>query len=113
MTLAAYQDNNTEALNHFARGSRTGTRTAANFTITLGFAPKYIKVVNLTDRVQAEYFVNSALDAGNNGKGLLRVAAGTTTYADVGIAVSGKTFTVTVATAGLETDDDDVIWEAR
>lgn len=97
---------------HFACGTRTGTRTAADFTITLGFDPKYIKVINLTDRVQAEHFVDAALDGGSNAKSLVTVAAGTRTYAAAGIAVGNRAFTVTVATAGLETDDDNVYWEA-
>lgn len=111
MALVSSQDNQTDGLVRVARGTRTGTRTAANFTITLGFDPKYVKVINLTDRIQAELFVNSALGT-SNAEELLRVADGTTTYASAGIAVSNNTFTVTVATAGLETDDDDVYWEA-
>jgi len=100
-------------------GSRTGTRTAADFTITLGFAPKYVRVVNLTDRVEAEYWVDSNLDsASSNVKGLKTVAAGTRTYEDIGITVlptegaSGRQFTVDVSDANLETDDDDVVWMA-
>ncbi len=98
----------------YAHGSRTGVRTAANFTITLGFLPTHIRVTNLTDRVEALQVVDANLDGGLNAKGLLQVAAGTTTYADTGITVdaSEKGFTVVVATAGLETDDDEVIWEA-
>ncbi len=107
MALTATQDN-MSGIRHVARGSRTGTRTAANFTVTLGFAPKYVKVTNLTDRVSAEWF-----DKGDNSKQLLTVAAGTRTYEASGIAVSGDAFTVTVATKGLETDDDDVVWEAH
>jgi hypothetical protein len=102
-----------------AMGSRTGTRTAANFTITTGFAPKYVRVVNLTDRVEIEYFVDSNLDAtSGNVFGLKTVAAGTRTYEAGGISVlttegaSGRQFAVTVATAGLETDNDDVVWIA-
>lgn len=102
-----------------AMGSRTGTRTAADFTITLGFAPKYIRVVNLTDRVEAEYWVDSNLDSvSSNVYGLKSVAAGDKTYADVGITVlttegtSGRQFTVDVSDAGLETDNDDVVWMA-
>lgn len=107
MALASTQ--HYSSVKNFARGSRTGTRTAANFTITLGFAPKYIKVTNLTDRVSGEWYAESPA-----GTQLLTVAAGTRTYADTGIALStdGNGFTVTVATAGLETDNDDVIWEA-
>jgi hypothetical protein len=54
------------------------------------------------------------LDGGSNAKSLLTVAAGTRTYAAAGIALDADTkgFTVTVATASLETDNDDVYWEA-
>lgn len=108
------QDNIPDALSgvHYATGILYGTYTAANFTITLGFAPKKVRVINLTDRVEAIHYVNALLDAGNNAKSLLTLANGTVTYEASGIAVSGKTFTVTVATKGLQTDNDDVLWEA-
>lgn len=107
----------------YAYGVRTGVRTAANFTINLGFKPSKIRVVNLTDRVEAVHHVDPeaatgtttfGLDAGANAKSLVTVAAGTRTYAAAGIALTSDKmgFTVTVATAGLETDDDDVLWEA-
>jgi hypothetical protein len=60
----------------------------------------------LLDAIQA---IATAIDAD---------AAGTRTYEDVGFSIltgegaSGRQFTVTVATAGLETDDDDVVWIA-
>ena len=102
----------------FACGARTGTRTAADFTISVGFAPKKVRVVNLTDKVQAEYWVDSNLDStSGNVYGLVTAANGDATYAVNGISVdsdeagSGRSFTVTVATASLETDDDDVVWE--
>ena len=107
MALTATQHNMND-VRHAVRGSRTGVRTAANFTITLGFEPKYVKVTNLTDRISAEWF-----SEGDNTKQLLTVAAGTRTYEASGIAVSGNAFTVTVATQSLETDDDDVVWEAH
>lgn len=108
------QDNVPDALSgvHYASGVLYGTYTAADFTITLGFAPKKVRVVNLTDRVEAIHYVNALLDGGSNAKSLLSVAAGTMTYEAAGIAVSGKSFTVTVATKGLQTDNDDVFWEA-
>ena len=115
--MALVSTNIVQGDSRFAMGSRTGTRTAANFTITTGFAPKYIKVVNLTDRTEGEYWVDSNLDAtSGNVLGLKTVAAGDKTYVDTGIAVettegaSGRQFTVTVATASLETDNDDVVW---
>lgn len=113
MALASAQDNFPASSGQYATGTRTGTRTAADFSIDLGFTPKKIRVVNLTDRVDATLFVDSALGT-SNVEGLLQVAAGTTTYADVGITLGadGRSFDVVVATAGLETDNDDVVWEA-
>lgn len=95
------------------RGSRTGSRTAsATWTIDVGFTPALVRVINLTDRVQAEQINDANLDGGSNAKGLVRVAAGTTTYEATGIVISDRGFTVTSATVGLETDNDDVVWEA-
>ena len=107
----------------YAYGIRTGVRTAADFTINLGFRPKKIRVVNLTDRIEATHYVDPApvvgtdtygLDLGLNAKSLVTVAAGTRTYAAAGIALTtdGMGFTVTVATASLETNDDDCLFEA-
>ena len=103
----------------FECGSRTGTRTAADFTITVGFAPKKIRVINLTDRTSAEYWVDSGLDSvSSNVKCLKVVAAGTATYEDCGVTIlttegtSGRQFSIDISDADLETDDDDVVWEA-
>lgn len=107
----------------YSYGIRTGVRTAADFTITLGFKPIKIRVVNLTDRIEATHYVDPApvtgtttygLDAGANAKSLVTVANGTRTYAAAGIALTsdGLGFTVTIATAGLESNDDDTLWEA-
>ena len=107
----------------YAYGIRTGARTAADFTITLGFKPQVIRVVNLTDRIEATHYVDPGaatgtttygLDAGANAKSLLTVADGTRTYAAAGIALTsdGLGFTVTVATASLEVTDKDTLWEA-
>jgi len=107
----------------YSYGIRTGVRTAADFTITLGFRPIKIRVINLTDKVMAEHFVDPApvtgtttygLDAGANAKSLVTAVDGTMTYEAAGIALTsdGLGFTVTVATKGLETSDDDTFWEA-
>jgi hypothetical protein len=98
----------------FAWGTRTGTRTAADFTVTLGFQPTHIRVVNLTSRAEALYIVEPNLDGGSNGKGVLTVAAGTRTYADVGISLTsdGLGFAVDVSVATLESDNCDLYWEA-
>lgn len=102
-----------EARRH-ACGLRTGARTAADFSIDLGFTPTHIRVVNLTDRIEALHVLNAALDGGSNAKSLLTVATGTRTYAAAGISLDtdGRGFTVDVSVATLETDNDDVYWEA-
>jgi hypothetical protein len=101
-----------EAKRH-ACGTRTGTRTEADFSIDLGFTPTCIKVINLTDRIQSTLIIDSTLDAGANVKGLRVVSAGTTTYAAVGITLDAdeRGFSVAIAVA-LITDNDDVYWEA-
>lgn len=107
----------------YAYGIRTGVRTAADFTITLGFAPTKIRVVNLTDRIEATHYVDPGaatgtttygLDAGANAKSLVTVAAGTRTYEAAGISLTsdGVGFTVDVSVKTLETDNDDTLWEA-
>ena len=107
----------------YAYGIRTGVRTAADFTITLGFKPTKIRVVNLTDRIEATHYVDPTrvvgtdtygLDAGANAKSLVTVAAGTRTYEAAGISLSsdGLGFVVDVSVKTLETDDDDTYWEA-
>lgn len=107
----------------YAYGIRTGVRTAADFTINLGFRPTKIRVVNLTDRIEATHYVDPSpvtgtdtygLDAAANAKSLVTVAAGTRTYEAAGIALTtdGMGFVVDVSIKTLETDDDDTLWEA-
>jgi len=96
-----------------ACGTRTGTRTEADFNILLGFKPVCIKVINLTDRIQNIQIVDATLDGGSNAKGIRVVAAGTTTYAATGVSLGAdeRSFDVDISVA-LVTDDDDVYWEA-
>lgn len=98
----------------YAWGTRTGTRTAADFTVDTGFRPSHVRVVNLTSRAEALHVVDPNLDAGVNIKSLLTVAAGTRTYADAGITLIASTlgFAVDVSVASLETNDCDLYWEA-
>jgi len=107
----------------YSYGIRTGVRTAADFTIDLGFRPTKIRVVNLTDRIEATHYVDPSpvtgtttygLDAGANAKSLVTVAAGTRTYEAAGISLTsdGMGFIIDVSVKTLETDDDDTLWEA-
>ena len=72
----------------------TDSAAAAVATITLGFIPRHIKFVNLTDRITDEWF--EGMSAANS---LHIVAAGTQTLETTnGITVSGNTFTLTATT---------------
>jgi len=112
----------------YAFGYRTGTRTAADFEIALGFKPTKIRVVNLTDRIEATHYVDDAaysevvgvdthqygLDASSNAKSLVTAATGACTYEAAGISLTddGLGFAVDVSVKTLETDNDDCMWEA-
>jgi hypothetical protein len=111
MTLAATQQNQLAPV-QCARGSRTGARTEADFTITLPFNPKYVKVVNVTDRITAEWFDEALVPGAGNTAQFLTVAAGTRTFEAAGISVANNVVSVTVATKGLATDNDITVWEA-
>ena len=107
----------------YSSGIRSGLATAVDFTINLGFRPKKIRVINLTDRLEAEHFVDpvrvtgtdtKGLDVGVNVKSLRTVETGVRTYADAGISLTsdGLGFTVDVSVANLHGDADDCVWEA-
>lgn len=72
----------------------TDASAAAALTISLGFTPRYVRFVNLTDRITDEWFDGMA-----SASSLHTVAAGTMTLeATNGIAVSGNSFTLTATT---------------
>lgn len=70
----------------------TGTVAARKFTV--GFRPRYVKVVNETDRIQEEWFEGMA-----DAEGLLQIAAGTKTL----ITTNGITPAADGFTFGLNT----------
>ena len=114
MALVSRKINQVQEGVRYASGSRTGIRTAADFTIALGFAPTHVRVVNLTDSIEALQIVNSDLDGGSNAKGIIQIATGVTTYAATGISLTDdeKGFAVDVSVINIETANDDVYWEA-
>lgn len=95
MALTTNTQSNSNGVNCFAVGKITSDASAAAaVTITLGFTPRYIKFVNLTDRITEEWFEGMA-----SASSLHTVAAGTMTLETVnGIAVSGSSFTLTAVT---------------
>lgn len=86
-----------DALNtvRMATGRILDTGTVAAMTITLGFTPRYIRVVNNTSNDEEVWIEGMAAASANK-----RVAAGTQTLiTSNGITVSGNTFII-----GLDTD---------
>ena len=108
---------------HYVCFTGTGTYTAADFVIDasdgLGFTPFKVRVCNLTDRNETVAINAAAFNATGTidtmvatDEGLKTVAAGTRTYADHGVAITGKReITIDVSVAGPITDNDDFIIE--
>ncbi len=100
--------NNPHGIAAFAQGSITGTYTAADVTLTLGFKPKYFKVVNATDRLTQEWYAGM-----NKGDFLETAAAGTQTLeTDDKLVVNDDGTVNLVANGGIITDNDTVVWVA-
>lgn len=95
MALTTNTQSNSEGISNTAIGQVvTDSASAAAATFTLGFAPRYVRFVNLTDRIQDEWF--EGMSAANS---LHTVAAGTVTLETTnGVTVSGSTFTLTATT---------------
>ncbi len=100
---------NSDGANHQAFGSRSGTRTAANFTISLGFRPSYVKVQNLTDGLSHEW--TEGMNAGDFIETTFSTGA-MTVQTDDKLTISDTGFSC-VVDGGIETDNDLVVWEAR
>jgi len=94
---------------NFASGSETGTYTAADFTVTVGFVPKHFKITNVTDRITQEW--HSGM---NQGDFIETIAAGDRTLeTDDQIIVHATDGTVAIdVSGGIQTDNDTVVWEA-
>jgi hypothetical protein len=101
MTITAIQKDgrNLEPLSSGSYFDDAASPAAAS--ITLGYVPRYFRWVNVTDRIEWEWF-----DGAANGTTLKTVAAGTRTLdtADVAISVSSvnqSSGTVTIAAAAI------------
>jgi hypothetical protein len=95
MALSTNTQTNQNGITNLAIGRVvTDAGAAAATTFTLGFAPRRIFFINLTDRITDLWLEGMA--AANS---LHSVAAGTQTLETTnGITVTGNTFTVTAAT---------------
>lgn len=111
-------------INHRASGYLSGTYTAATvehdaddvviaagvMTISLGFTPKYFKILNVTDRLGQEWY-----EGMNSGDFVETAAAGDKTLeTDDKVVVDTDANTVTVTfSGGAATDNDTVVWVAE
>lgn len=95
MTATTNTQNNSNGVSYVATGKIVQDATAAAaLTLTLGFTPRYFKLVNLTDRITDEWFEGMA-----SASSLHAVAAGTQTLETTnGIAISGTSVTFTATT---------------
>lgn len=100
-TNASFTTTNSEA-------STQAVIAAGVLTITPGFIPKYVKVINVTDRLTQEWF-----EGMNTGDFLETAANGDKTLeTDDVLTVSATTGVVVItASGGAITDNDTVVWE--
>jgi hypothetical protein len=89
------------------QGSSGANLAAGVLTITPGFIPNHVKVVNVTTRVMQEWFKGM-----NQGDSVDTAAAGTRTLeTDDMLVVNETTGVVTVTASGTFTDNETVAWE--
>jgi hypothetical protein len=89
------QDNSASVVNVATGYVVSDSGTAAATVFTLGFTPRVITFVNLTDRITYEWYAGMA-----SGSALKTVAAGTRTLdasSDLVVTLSDRTFTVAAA----------------
>ena len=96
---------NSMGITNHATGSFTGD--GATTTVTLGFTPRVIRVVNATDRITDEYF--EGLAASNV---IHTVAAGTRTLDTGGHITIGTTFNGFTIHADAAINAKLIVWEA-
>lgn len=95
MTITSTQSKAPASVSNTAVGRYLDTGTAAEFDITTGFKPRYVKVSNITSRDQLEWFEGMA-----DASAVKTVAAGTRTL----ITTLGITPLTNGFTIGLDTD---------
>ena len=94
MTVTQTQSMQPASVRNVAVGRYLDDGSAAAITITVGFTPRYILVMNETSRNEIMWF-----EGMGDATGIRRVAAGTATLiSGLGITVSGNTFII-----GLDT----------
>lgn len=103
MAVTSTQSKIPASTTNIAVGRYVDTGTAAAFTITTGFKPRYVRVINVTSAGeglnQVEWFEGMADDSAIKLQDAGTSEAGLTLITSLGITVSATGFTV-----GLDTD---------
>jgi len=102
MALTVNLQYNSEGIVNHASGSvTTDAGAAADTTIQLGFMPRVVRWVNLTDRISLEWYqdmaANSAVRTVAAGTRTLDVASGVTVNGSSGTATNANSFTIKLA----------------
>jgi len=78
-------------------------------TLTLGFVPRYVQIVNVTTRIMTEWFEpiasGTSLDTAADGVRTLNTSSG-------GSAHTTPSGVVTLTLSGFATDADSIVWQA-
>ncbi len=107
MAITATQSKGKGIVNR-AVGRHINDAAEAAFTKTVGFQPRYVKVVNLTDRIQGEWYEGMAADSM-----IKTVAAGTRTLVTSdAITVSENGFTL-AADSSVNGNNKQLSWVAE
>ena len=92
---------------NFAVGRHINSSAEAAFTINCGFKPRYVRVVNLTDKIEGEFFEGMTDDYM-----LKTVANGTRTHeSSNGITITTNGFTM-AADSSVNGNNKQISWVA-
>ena len=113
MTITATQSPPSALGCQFTSGAYLDTAVAADATITIGFTPRYVKVINITDRIAIEWW-KDALSA--SADTCIKTAAnGTVTLetTNKGIVVTAGAFKISSnATLAVLVNSKQLAWVA-
>lgn len=106
MALVLNTQSNADGVSNIATGHvTTDSGTAVDTTFGLGFTPRKVVFINLTDRITDEWYEGMV-----SGASLHTIAAGTRTYVSTGgITIGDKSFTIPAA---LILASKEFAWEA-
>jgi hypothetical protein len=112
VTTGLYPTSQSAGVVNYATGSYTGDGTAGDMTVAIGFTPRYVKLMNITDILFYEYWEGAAQAVGDSAvdvwlmTGSTGVVTKDTTGAIVTNAVLKSPTEVAVNAPGSSSADD-------